>query len=184
MSNFQEQDVSQFVVVSEPEWDPNQLSDRVALFDEEGNPYSSGIGVTVLLRAPVLDIHLTGGHDVKWNAVKDNQVDENVLSSLPAGLGLDIPIDGSSEICTAEEDGVWYMELYDYQSTIVQPGSTLDLFFWGVAASGTVAVPGQYPRHAAVVPMREGNTFRSRCSTNLTVTTFHIDPALLIVRLK
>lgn len=131
-------------------------------FDPESWPDSSGSGVgpsCVLLRVANLDIHAVGSAPVLWDALVDDIYNQNVLTSLPSGLGLTATFDGTSETIATTEAGVWAFTFRVSASPGADAnirGHMVDGFGGSAAPFGPIQASKQFPTLTVVYALPSG----------------------------
>lgn len=104
-----------------------------------GQPSGGGSSaVSVALQGDPIDVHDAGAHVVPWNVAYDNFYAYNdLMGVLPAGLGLNIPLDGIDATITATEAGIW---LFEFAVRFAIDATALGNFGWlGGGLASTVS---------------------------------------------
>jgi hypothetical protein len=106
-----------------------------------------------------IDIHAVGSNLVKWDALVDDIYNQNVLTSLPSGLGLTALFDGSSETLTTTAAGVWAFTFRVFASPGADAtirGHMADGFGGSAAPFGPVQASKQFPTLTIVYALPSG----------------------------
>jgi hypothetical protein len=148
------------------------------------------VGIVLSLAAPI-DIAGAAVRHIAWDTAYDNTYDFNVITEVPDGLGMTIPLDGMGTDFTTTTAGVWWFSL-DPAGTPLD--ATLGLFM-GLSHAGdgliqgasTEGAPGvaSIAHYGEVVYLPAGavNNFRLDTTVAATAGSIPTTPQATIVRL-
>lgn len=142
------------------------------------------------LYAEAVDFRTAGFHPLKWTAAFDNPHNSQPIAAVPAGIGLAVAFDGSSEAITTTEAGTWALTLgmsipgdatwigqVELDPNNADPAAFMYLQALGGASNrATISEVVTYPVGVVIAPMVV-------TATQSTTNPFAGDGLLVIVRL-